>query len=581
MTEVTSSTTATLTNLAPETTYDVYVITNCATPDEVPDATHTIQFTTMVACPAPQNLAVSGITTNAATITWFSNADSFTLEYGEAGFTPGSGTTVTTTETTYQLTGLTTATAYTVNVTADCGIDGTSSVASISFSTTCEAITTFPYTEDFENNGDMPICWSQEYVTGQLDWAFQNGGYSSSSITSAHGGSYNAYLYFSSSSDHKLTRLVSPIFDLSTTTDAYMTFWHAQPVWVSDQDHLTVYYRTSATAEWQQLEQYTNSLTAWTLDSLVLPNPSATYQIAFEGYTSYGYGITLDDITVYATGGGPVITNPTVATNAASGLTQTSATLNGTITNPDNVTITAKGFEWKATAGGTFASINGTGTGDNFTANLTGLTANTGYTFKAFITYNGTTVYGSEMTFTTLPEDVQPCEVPTGLTASNITKESFTVTWNDNAGVSSWNIQYRPQNGQLSSATTNTNHYDFTNLIPETVYEVQVQANCGNNNLSEWSEILSVTTLTDGIEDYLLNSIALYPNPANEYVDVRVDGEINVKSLEVFDVYGKLINTVNVVENPTRINVSGLANGMYFVRVTTEQGVATKTFVKK
>ena len=51
--------------------------------------------------------------------------------------------------------------------------------------------------------------------------------------------------------------------------------------------------------------------------------------------------------------------------------------------------------------------------------------------------------------------------------------------------------------------------------------------------------------------------------------------------MEVYDVYGKLINTVTVVDNPTRINVSNLANGMYFVRVTTEAGAVTKTFVKK
>ena len=51
--------------------------------------------------------------------------------------------------------------------------------------------------------------------------------------------------------------------------------------------------------------------------------------------------------------------------------------------------------------------------------------------------------------------------------------------------------------------------------------------------------------------------------------------------LEVYDVYGKLINTVNVIDNPTRINVNGLASGMYFVRVTMEQGTVTKTFGKK
>jgi hypothetical protein len=36
-----------------------------------------------------------------------------------------------------------------------------------------------------------------------------------------------------------------------------------------------------------------------------------------------------------------------------------------------------------------------------------------------------------------------------------------------------------------------------------------------------------------------------------------------------------------VVDNPTRINVSALADGMYFVRVTTEEGTVTKTFVKR
>jgi len=108
-----------------------------------------------------------------------------------------------------------------------------------------------------------------------------------------------------------------------------------------------------------------------------------------------------------------------------------------------------------------------------------------------------------------------------------------------------------------------------------------VQANCGDGNLSDWSASLFVTTKNVGINSWLESSVTLYPNPAREYVDIRVDGDVNMTSMEVYDVYGKLINTVNVIENPARINVSGLANGMYFVRVTTEQGAVTKTFVKK
>ncbi|MDY6347906.1 MAG: T9SS type A sorting domain-containing protein, partial [Bacteroidales bacterium] len=66
------------------------------------------------------------------------------------------------------------------------------------------------------------------------------------------------------------------------------------------------------------------------------------------------------------------------------------------------------------------------------------------------------------------------------------------------------------------------------------------------------------------------------------HVDVLVsDNSVNVSRLEVYDVYGKLLNEVEVVDNPTRIDVSSLASGVYFVKVITGEGVATKTFVKK
>ena len=477
-------------------------------------------------------------------------------------------------------------------------------------------------------------------------------------------------------------RLVSPIFDLTSITNPYVRFAHAQLDWSGDQDEMSVYYRTSATDEWTLLVNYTNSIASFTYDSIALPSPSATYQISFVASNSYGHGVALDDVQVYDDdGAGPWIpttptivtdpatnvmqttatmngtitnpdnltvtpmgfewkeasalmynivnvtgatlthnlngltpntqytyrafityngmtyygedvtftttaqgqpTDPTVTTAAASNIEQTTATLNATIANPDNVSISAKGFEWKTTMGGTYAPV--TVTGNNLTYNLTNLTPNTGYTYKAFITFNGTTVYGSEMTFNTLPEEVQPCEVPTGLTASNITKESFDVSWNANSGVSSWNVRYRVADGQWTTATSNTNQYAVTGLSAETNYEVQVQADCGNGNLSEWSESLNVTTLVDGINSYLLNSISLYPNPANDVVNVQCTmNNVQLEGIEIIDVYGKVVRAIVGANNysPIRINVSGLANGMYFVRVTTDEGVVTKTFIKQ
>ena len=48
--------------------------------------------------------------------------------------------------------------------------------------------------------------------------------------------------------------------------------------------------------------------------------------------------------------------------------------------------------------------------------------------------------------------------------------------------------------------------------------------------------------------------------------------------------YGKVVCDVETrctTSLQARINVSGLANGMYFVRVSTDRGVVTKTFVKR
>ena len=175
---------------------------------------------------------------------------------------------------------------------------------------------------------------------------------------------------------------------------------------------------------------------------------------------------------------------------------------------------------------------------------------------------------------------VQPCAVPTGLTATAIHNESIELAW-DNADVEGWNIQWRVGTGTWASAHTTTNSYTITGLTGLTTYEIQVQADCGDGNLSDWSNSITATTTNVGIENFTDLKVTLFPNPAREYVDIRIDGNANVTAMEVFDVYGKLINTVNVIDNLTRINVNGLADGMYFVRVTTDKGMVTKTFVKK
>ena len=473
-----------------------------------------------ISCPQPTDLTVSNISTTSADVSWTAGGDetAWTLQY--KAVSDESWTTVPVTTTSYQLTGLTSLTQYTVQVQANCSADDASVFTGTGFATTpCDITDQCTYTFVLEDEyGDG---WNDGYLTVE-----QNG-------------------------------VIVHTIELSTGYSATET--------------VNLCDNTSTSLVWHTGEY--DDEAGFTITG---PDGTQIYTITdMEYYTTYTF-------TTDCSGSGPVTpTDPTVATTAANPIAQTTATLNATITNPDNVTITAKGFEWKATAGGTYTSVAGTGTGNNFSANLSGLTANTGYTYKAFITFNGTTVYGSEMTFTTLPEDApEPCNVPTNLHTTTIQNEAIAIAWDADANVTSWNIQYRPVGGSLTTATSNTNSYTITGLTGLTTYEIQVQANCGDGNLSDWTAAITPQTTNVGIANYLENSVVLFPNPANEYIMVQ-SSRFNVQSVEVIDVYGKVINVMNVTENPTRINVHGLASGMYFVRVTMEEGTVTKTFIKK
>jgi hypothetical protein len=290
--------------------------------------------------------------------------------------------------------------------------------------------------------------------------------------------------------------------------------------------------------------------------------------------------LNIDDLTL-----DQIQTNLVVMTDGATAVTATSATLNAIVSNPDNVTITAQGFEWKAATGGSYTQVAGVGTGNTFTADLTGLTPNTSYTFKAFVTCGALTIYGEEDTFMT-PE-AQACPAPTNLQQLIMTKEAggIHLSWTDNAGASQWILRYRPLNGDWILVTVyNSPQYDIEGLVNGVEYEVQVRAVCDENTMSDWTEILVATATNSGIEDYLPQVVNLYPNPATEMVNVVVsDANITITGVEVYNVFGQIVETSHMASPQGRatINVSNLSDGMYYVRVTTDSGVVTKKLVKR
>lgn len=96
---------------------------------------------------------------------------------------------------------------------------------------------------------------------------------------------------------------------------------------------------------------------------------------------------------------------PTVTTQAASSVSSTTATGNGTLINTGGSAITALGVVWSSvTTNPTLAdssAASGSTTVGAFTASITGLTGSTTYYYRAYATNATGTTYGDMLTFTT------------------------------------------------------------------------------------------------------------------------------------------------------------------------------------
>ena len=81
----------------------------------------------------------------------------------------------------------------------------------------------------------------------------------------------------------------------------------------------------------------------------------------------------------------------------------------------------------------------------------------------------------------------------------------------------------------------------------------------------------SVDVVT-GINDLTSGSIMIYPNPATEIVNIKSD--FTIVNIEVMNFLGQTVYTQRSVDmKTTKVNVSNLQAGVYFVKVTTDQGV--------
>lgn len=87
-----------------------------------------------------------------------------------------------------------------------------------------------------------------------------------------------------------------------------------------------------------------------------------------------------------------------------------------------------------------------------------------------------------------------------------------------------------------------------------------------------WLDAISISATADVIE--LSSNLKVYPNPANDVLNISANGEISNVVISTLD--GKVMKTTN----ESSVDVSEFTSGMYIYQVTVNGKVSTGNFVK-
>ncbi len=80
-----------------------------------------------------------------------------------------------------------------------------------------------------------------------------------------------------------------------------------------------------------------------------------------------------------------------------------------------------------------------------------------------------------------------------------------------------------------------------------------------------------------GVNDNIAASARVYPNPANDIVNIQFEAKLSnsAYTFELIDITGSLIRQVNTVESNVQLNTADISEGIYFYRISTNGKMIT------
>ncbi len=180
-------------------------------------------------------------------------------------------------------------------------------------------------------------------------------------------------------------------------------------------------------------------------------------------------------------------------------------------------------------------------------------------------------------TFCATVEDLTLVDDNISVNAANFI-EGYKVTWVDNSGTEQWSVSYgTPNSYNWHSETVNEPFIQLEPLRPNTRYEVEVSALCGEDNYGDYRYV-GFTTINVGIAEADASSLSVSPNPASGrcVVSLAVDTPAELK---LYDADGRLLQTIAYKGAPVELQLP--SQGVFLLQATTAGGTFTRKIVNK
>jgi len=133
-----------------------------------------------------------------------------------------------------------------------------------------------------------------------------------------------------------------------------------------------------------------------------------------------------------------------------------------------------------------------------------------------------------------------------------------------------------------TTLTTNAQGIATINLVDGT-YSYTV-SKTGYNTITDQLVVnganLPVNVILTGVEDAISNTFAVYPNPANNSLNVA-RSLTSPAVVEIYSNNGTLLKSFEMNETTMSISISDLNSGVYFLRLIENENTSVQRFIKK